>query len=135
MESPSEPIAVVEKVSRPSVNAGGKSRRARAAARRENTIRSGSVTFTEHNLPTISFDPTGDTITLPSPLLRWKAITDIEWRDFDMCVRYLIKFARGGGVSDLKRLAGSKIPSESTGQVGPEPSKSDADDTEDKPKA
>jgi len=135
MESPSEPITGVEKAGQSPASTGGKSRRVRAAERAKTSIRSGSVTFKEHALPVITIDPASRTITLPAPLSKWEPVTSVQWRDVDMCVRYVIKLANGGGSTDLTRIA--KLPAAGGGPAagGPEPSKSDVDDTEDKPKA
>jgi len=133
MESPSEPVAVEKMVNQPSSNAGGKSRRARASERSKNTVKSGTVTFREHALTTISIDAKSRIITLPAPMSFWEPITAVSWRDLDMCIRYVIKFANGGGAADLSRMSKSKPVATEPPSGSSEPSKSDDEGGDEKP--
>jgi len=133
MESPSKPIVTGEAADQPTVIAGGKSRRAKAAERAKTVVKSGTVQFREHAIQTIAIDVKNRIITLPAPIATWEPVTSVEWRDLDMCVRYVIKFASGGGLSDLQRMSKPKLPAGKASGGGAEPAKSDTEDTESKP--
>lgn len=133
MESPSEPIALDQKVNQPPSSAGGKSRRVRASERSKTSIVAGVATFREHALQTIIIDPKSRIVTLPAPIATWDPVTKVSWTNFDMCVRYVIKFANGGGASDLARMGKPKTQAGAAATGGPDPDKSDANETEPKP--